>query len=116
MPDEPESYTMMSDTDRDTYCRKCNSRINANATRCPACGYDPSPGVLGTLALVLAAPFAALGALIGVTTLLGFVTLQLSAVDAVGVLVATTLLFGPAVGVVAWMLQKRGRTAGRAGR
>jgi hypothetical protein len=97
----------------DAYCRRCASRINRNATRCPECGYDPSPGPLALLALVVAAPFAALGLLVGVTTLLGVVTLQLSVVDAVGVFVATSILFGPAVGVVAWVLQKRGRTAGR---
>ena len=95
----------------DARCRKCTARIPADAERCAECGYDPTPGLIGTAAAVVAAPVALFYGVVVVTSLAGWVTMQFTLGDAVGGLLAGTILFGWAVGVEAWYLQRRGRTA-----
>jgi len=81
-------------TDDTAPCRECTESIPAAARRCPLCGYDPSPGLLGTIGALLAWPFAALGALLVVTALGAFVTGALSGGETVGALGATAVTFG----------------------
>lgn len=94
-------------TDGTSTCRQCKSEVPPDATRCPACGYDPSPGILGTLAYWLALPFAAIGALLVLTAVLGTLAGALTVGEAVGGVFAAAVLFGPAWYVVHWARAKR---------
>jgi hypothetical protein len=92
-------------------CRKCTTRIAADATRCPQCGYDPTPGLLATVALLLVfGPWAGFGIILGVVSA-ALVLTGLTLAELAGVWAGTLILCAPAFGYVAWYGHKWTRTA-----
>jgi len=49
-------------------CTKCTSEIPVEADRCPECGYEPSPGILGGIVMWIAFSIGMLFALIAVVS------------------------------------------------
>jgi len=98
-------------TDATAPCRKCESDIPTDATRCPACGYDATPGLLATLGWILALPFAGLEVLLIVTAQAGALTTALTIGEAIGAAIASGILFGVPIAYVVWFWNRRSRTA-----
>lgn len=90
-----EQYTAMTDNPTTAPCRKCHTPIRPDAQRCPACGYDPDPGALGTLVFwVVMLPWAAVGLLLVVGAVAGTITGSLSTAATLGALLASVVVFG----------------------
>jgi ribosomal protein L40E len=51
-------------------CRKCDSEISVEADRCPECGYEPSPGILGGIIMWVA---GGVGVLFGLTAIISLI-------------------------------------------
>lgn len=65
-------------------------------------------GLIATGALLLATPFAGLGAILAVASTAGVAAGLLTLGEGMGALAATLVLFGPAIAYVAWYLRSRG--------
>lgn len=92
-------------------CRKCQTRISTDATRCPQCGYDPTPGLLATAALLLVfGPWAGFGLIFAVVSL-AMLTVGLTLPELAGAWVGTAILCAPAWGYVVWYGARWRRTA-----
>ncbi|MDB2237579.1 hypothetical protein [Halorubrum ezzemoulense] len=51
-------------------CRKCKSEIREEAERCPECGYEPGPGILGGIVMWVSAMLASVFVTIALTSLI----------------------------------------------
>jgi hypothetical protein len=93
-------------------CRECRSDIPADATRCPICDYDPSPGYLALLGLLVFGPMTGVGVLLAVSALAGLAVGALSLAQALGGLGATVVVFSIPALYVRWYNRRRQTTAG----
>lgn len=114
-PDGPDRYVGERPTgplmgDDIAPCRKCNTSIDADARRCPSCGYEPGTSTLGRILYLLAFPWAVLFGGLAVGTILLVPAAGLAVGDAVGALVATAILGGPS-----WWYVRRHRQRRRQG-
>jgi hypothetical protein len=92
--DRPEPADMDVDT---APCRKCHTTVRTTTERCPACGYDPSPGLFATVVFwLIALPWSILGGVVTVGIVGGVAAGALTVADAIGAAVAVAVLFGVA--------------------
>ena len=71
-------------------CEKCDSEISAQAERCPECGHEPSPGVLGGIVMWILGIVGGIFGLISIVIGLGIVFVQTSS----GELIAGVVFVG----------------------
>jgi hypothetical protein len=111
--DEAVTHAQKQMPDDDTApCRKCETPISTSATRCPACGFDPSPGILATVGLLVFAPFALLGVFMALAAVGGAAVGAFAPGAAIGALFATAVLFGLPMYYCLWYAGRRRQRAG----
>jgi uncharacterized membrane protein len=95
-------------------CQKCGSQISSTAERCPACGYEPSPSILGVLFYwVFALPFTLIFGVLLVGSVAGVAMGELTVSEALGGMFAAGLLGAvPFWYVRRYRRQKRKRPTG----
>lgn len=74
MPTTTDSVSSNSDAPDTAPCRKCTTSIPVEADRCPACGYEPGPGILGGIVMWVSGMLASVFLTIAITSLLVIVT------------------------------------------
>jgi hypothetical protein len=94
-------------------CRKCTTQVPPDASRCPHCGFDATPGTLATVAYwVLIAPQLLGVAALALVAFVGALASALTVGELLGVWLGCAILGAMPAIVTVWYWRARKRTVG----